>query len=249
MTPQIYIVAQTHTQHQIHEFLDDAGAPGWTTDAETAAEELTEFGARLCYMSFDDKLNPNLTARPAKSNEEYIQGSIIGHRHGSVLEHATVSILLRNVSRIVTHELVRHRAGTAFSQESGRYVRVQELELWQPECIANNPDAQAVFKRAEQQALENYRELERVLGIDNQTFARKKEMTSAIRRILPEGRPTNILVTANHRAWRNIIEQRTAGGAEAEIREVFLAVAEQLRANFPAIYADWNGEAFGVSKV
>lgn len=249
MTPQIYIVAQTHTQHQIYQFLDDAGAPGWGTDAMTDAETLTEFGARLCYMSFDDKLNPNLTARPAKSNEEYIQGSIIGHRHGSVLEHATVSILLRNVSRIVTHELVRHRAGTAFSQESGRYVRVQELELWQPECIASNPDARAVFKRAEQQALENYRELERIFDINNQPFARKKELTSAMRRILPEGRPTNILVTANHRAWRNIIEQRTAEGAEAEIREVFIAVAERLRMNFPAIYADWNGKAFGVSKV
>ena len=249
MTPQIYIVAQTHTQHQIYQFLDDAGAPGWDTDAMTDAETLTEFGARLCYMSFDDKLNPNLTARPAKSNEEYIQGSIIGHRHGSVLEHATVSILLRNVSRIVTHELVRHRAGTAFSQESGRYVRVQELELWQPECIASNPEAQAVFKRAEQQALENYRELERIFDINNQPFARKKELTSAMRRILPEGRPTNILVTANHRAWRNIIEQRTAEGAEAEIREVFIAVAERLRMNFPAIYADWNGKAFGVSKV
>lgn len=249
MTPQIYIVAQTHTQHQIYKFLADAGAPGWGTDAMTDAETLTEFGARLCYMSFDDKLNPNLTARPAKSNEEYIQGSIIGHRHGSVLEHATVSILLRNVSRIVTHELVRHRAGTAFSQESGRYVRVQELELWQPECIASNPDAQTVFKRAEQQALENYRELERIFNINNQPFARKKELTSAMRRILPEGRPTNILVTANHRAWRNIIEQRTAEGAEAEIREVFIAVAERLRVNFPAIYADWNGESFGVSKV
>jgi thymidylate synthase (FAD) len=249
MTPQIYIVAQTHTQHQIYQFLDDAGAPGWGTDAMTDAETLTEFGARLCYMSFDDKLNPNLTARPAKSNEAYIQGSIIGHRHGSVLEHATVSILLRNVSRIVTHELVRHRAGTAFSQESGRYVRVQELELWQPECIASNPEAQAVFKRAEQQALENYRELERIFDINNQPFARKKELTSAMRRILPEGRPTNILVTANHRAWRNIIEQRTAEGAEAEIREVFIAVAERLRVNFPAIYADWNGKAFGVSKV
>lgn len=71
MTPQIYIVAQTHTQHQIYEFLDDVGAFDWTTDAESGAEELTEFGARLCYMSFDDKLNPNLTTQPGGSDNDH----------------------------------------------------------------------------------------------------------------------------------------------------------------------------------
>jgi len=54
---------------------------------------------------------------------EYFE-NLLRSAHGSVLEHAGYSFALRNVSRVFTHELVRHRAGSAFSQESLRYVRL-----------------------------------------------------------------------------------------------------------------------------
>lgn len=249
MDPKVYIVSATHIEDGMGQFLNDIGAHEWGTDAASDAEELTEFAARLCYMSFDNSLNANLTSRPAKSNEEYIQGSIIGHKHGSVLEHAHVGVLFHNITRVATHEQVRHRAGTAFSQESGRYVRVKELRLWRPTVVHSSPEATAIFNRAEQQALENYKALEEAFNIDSQPFAKKKEMTSAMRRILPEGRSTNILITANHRAWRNMIEQRTSHGAEEEIDMLFDQVATLLHERFPAIYGDWDGASFTHSKV
>src|SRR3712207_4260991 len=79
----------------------------------TDGERLAEFAGRLCYMS---------QANPAKrATRDYLE-NIKRQGHGSVLEHAAYSILLEGVSRSLTHELVRHRAGFAFSQLSQRYV-------------------------------------------------------------------------------------------------------------------------------
>ena len=79
----------------------------------TDGERLAEFAGRLCYMSQHN---------PAKrATREYLE-NIKKQGHGSVLEHANYSILLEGVSRSLTHELVRHRAGFAYSQLSQRYV-------------------------------------------------------------------------------------------------------------------------------
>src|ERR1041385_6893427 len=79
----------------------------------TDGERLAEFAGRLCYMS---------QANPAKrQTREYLE-NIKKQGHGSVLEHANYSILFEGVSRSFTHELVRHRAGFAYSQLSQRYV-------------------------------------------------------------------------------------------------------------------------------
>src|SRR5690606_13837790 len=85
-------------------------------------EMLVEFGGRACYRSWEPGLNPNVT-RVRTDRMEYF-ANILRSAHGSVLEHANYSFALRNVSRVFTHELVRYRAGSAFSQESLRYVRL-----------------------------------------------------------------------------------------------------------------------------
>ena len=82
----------------------------WLGDA-TDGERLSEFAGRLCYMS---QRNP-----AGRSTHEYIE-NIKKQGHGSVLEHANYSLLLEGVSRSLTHELVRHRAGFAYSQLSQR---------------------------------------------------------------------------------------------------------------------------------
>src|SRR5690606_7794840 len=69
-------------------------------------------------------------------------------------------------------------------------------------------------------------------------FHVKKSITSALRRFVPSGVNTNIIVTTNHRMWRHIIENRTAPGAEQEIVEVFGAVAEMFLVRYPNIYQD-----------
>lgn len=253
--PKAFLIAETKVDHAaIDHALLHLGVDGWMSDGETDADVLTEFAGKSCYMSFDRQLNLNLTKVGGRTNEEYIQQGIIENKHGSVLEHSSVTFFLTNVSRVVTHELVRHRAGTAFSQTSGRYVRSDEIDMYLPDELAVYPEAVAVFQRANEQMEDNLAELVRITGIETMTnFGLKKRLTSAFRRILGNGQANHIVMTGNHRAWRHIIEMRTSVHAEEEIRVTMGDVAQQLKAKFPTIYGDMecsDGEwTFAHSKV
>lgn len=160
--------------------------------------------------------------------------------HGSVLEHSTITFAFLNVSRVFTHELVRHRAGTAISQESLRYVRPRDLKIWVP------PDLESVseeFVSIVEDVAKRYRKLEATFQWDRMSFEQKKRLTSSLRRILPSGIATNIIWTANHRTIRWVIEMRTAPTAEVEIREVFGKVAEICTRDYPSLYADFSKRA------
>jgi thymidylate synthase (FAD) len=237
--PKSFLIAETQTsQKAIRSALQHLGVESWESDAETSADLLTEFAGKSCYMSFDTTLNKNLTKTGTRNNHDYIQQGLIANFHGSTLEHATVTFFITNVSRVVTHEIIRHRAGTAFSQTSGRYVRTDEIDMYLPADIACNPAAVEVWKRAVGQMEENARELAEVTRISDKPFSLKKKLTSAFRRIIGNGQANHIVVTANHRAWRHMIEMRTDPHAEEEIRVVFADISRQLRERFRTIYAD-----------
>ncbi|MFM7591744.1 MAG: FAD-dependent thymidylate synthase, partial [Isosphaeraceae bacterium] len=112
--PKVYLVGrQVVNEEIIQEFLSDHKVGQWTTDTEVGAEKLIEVAGRVCYMSF---------AKPRPGgNHAYIE-HILEVGHGSVLEHASFSLLITGVSRALTHELVRHRAGFGYSQLSQRFV-------------------------------------------------------------------------------------------------------------------------------
>jgi thymidylate synthase (FAD) len=134
--PKAFLIAETRVdEFAISDALKHLGVEGWTSDADTDADLLVEFAGKSCYMSFDTSLNQNLTKVGGRNNHDYIQQGIIANKHGSVLEHATVTFFLTNVSRVVTHEIIRHRAGVAYSQTSGRYVRNDEISYYIPKDI------------------------------------------------------------------------------------------------------------------
>src|ERR1041385_5915653 len=108
------------------QFAEPAHLPVNWLGESTDGERLAEFAGRLCYMS---------QKNPAKrTTSEYLE-NIKKQAHGSVLEHATYSLLLEGVSRSLTHELVRHRAGFAYSQLSQRYVDESEANFVIPPAI------------------------------------------------------------------------------------------------------------------
>jgi len=249
--PKAFLIAETRVHDTaMLDSLAHLGVPNpkGLLGSDNDAEVLTEFAGKSCYMSFDESLNQNLTKVGGRSNHDYIQQAIIANHHGSVLEHSTVTFFITNVSRVVTHEAIRHRAGTAFSQTSGRYVRASSFDYYLPKCIEElGPRAVAVFAKAFLQMEENVAELVELADMDNQPFATKKKLTSAFRRIVGNGQANHIVVTANHRAWRHIIDMRTAPVAEEEIRVVLADISRQLRERFPAIYADAQvGEVDGI---
>ena len=107
-------------------FTEAAHLPVSWSGESTDGERLAEFAGRLCYMS---QRNP-----AGRSTREYLQ-NILKQGHGSVLEHANYSLLLEGISRSLTHELVRHRAGFAYSQLSQRYVDESEAAFVVPPAI------------------------------------------------------------------------------------------------------------------
>jgi thymidylate synthase (FAD) len=239
--PKVFIIGESAAIPEgIEAMLDHLGVPDWTTDAHSDTELLSEMAGKLCYMSFDTSLNDNLTRTGTRNNEKYLQEGIIATKHGSVLEHTVVNLVLLDVSRVLTHELVRHGDGTAFSQESGRYVR-RELGMYIPDIIKENPELLAGFIQAAENIEAQYTKLVVLSGVNDTTdFDWKKKMTSALRRVLPEGRANAIFFSANHRAMRHIIQMRTDRHAEEEVRKAFVPVFYAMLERYPAIYSDGN---------
>lgn len=249
--PKVFVIAETkQSSAGSLAYLREIGAitnmlspppDDFTTDAKSGGEWVIEVAGRSCYRSFKPQLNKNVK-RVREGNKEYI-GNILNQKHGSVLEHASVTFACTDVSRIFTHELVRHRAGVAISQESGRYVRIDDIGMFIPTCYSAEwleanvgpfmgggfdykAVAQALVMETESVATSaeaKVREWSERLRLDDpkMPFHVKKELTSAMRRNAPGGLSTSIIFTANHRAIRHMIAMRTALGAEEEIRQVF----------------------------
>jgi thymidylate synthase (FAD) len=207
-----------------------------------SGEALVEFGGRACYRSWEPGLNPNVT-KVRTDRREYF-ANILRSGHGSVLEHANWSFALRNVSRVFTHELVRHRAGSAFSQESLRYVRLADIGFRVPPALETmRTQVLSIVEQLEQLQVS----AAKALGIDEEgvPFHVKKEVTSALRRLAPIGLSTDIVWTANARTLRHVIEMRTADGAEEELRLVFDQVARIMQAEAPNLFGDFTRDDDG----
>jgi thymidylate synthase (FAD) len=244
-SPAVYLIARPSIDIEaIRTYLADVGGDAWLQRREAdsgnepnAAQLLVEFCGRVCYRSWEPGLNKNVS-RVRHDQHEYL-GNLLSSLHGSVLEHASYTFAFRQVSRVFTHELVRHRAGSAFSQESLRYVRLTDIGFRVPAAL--EPIRDQVINLVEQ--LEEFQiSAAEALGLDDEgvPFAVKKEVTSALRRLAPIGLSTDIIWTANVRTLRHVVEMRTSTGAEEELRTVFNQVAEIMCAEAPSLFQDFS---------
>jgi len=243
-SPGVFLLARPSIDLEgMRAYLQDVGGESWLqrrleeAPEPNGGEMIVEFGGRACYRSWEPGLNANVT-RIRTDQREYF-ANILRSAHGSVLEHANYSFALRNVSRVFTHELVRHRAGSAFSQESLRYVRLTDIGFRVPPAL--EPVRAQVLAIVEQ--LEEFQQSAAAeLGIDEEgvPFHVKKEVTSALRRLAPIGLSTDILWTANARTLRHVIEMRTAAGAEEELRLVFDKIARVMQVEAPGLFQDFS---------
>lgn len=240
--PKVFLLGETKiNQAVLGEFLEHIGAPNWTSDAPSDGEKLIEMFGRLCYESFRLGLNPNITKIRA-TNLDYIK-NIKEKGDGSILEHVTVNFIFSDVSRVFTHELVRHRPGVAISQESLRFVRLTNLGLWLPTVIKEDPKVIEIFVKTFEGLERLQKELADHFKLDEmKEFSKKKTITSALRRVAPDGLATHIGWSANLRTVRHVLEMRTNPAAEEEIRLVFGKVGELMRKKFPNLFADYEVE-------
>jgi thymidylate synthase (FAD) len=216
-------------------FLEPDHLPVKWLGESTDGERLAEFAGRLCYMSQKNPAN--------RATRDYLE-NIKKQGHGSVLEHANYSLLLEGVSRSLTHELVRHRAGFAYSQLSQRYVDESQANFVVPPAIVGDEalekewraqidEAQRCYVRLVEQLMERY-------GWVGDKVHRRKMAREAARGVLPNSTETKIVVTANARAWRTMLELRSSEGAELEIRRCAVAMLKLLSKETPGFFSDFE---------
>ncbi len=244
--PSVYVLGrQTVDDAELNRFLADHGV-SWSSDSEVAGEVLTETAGRVCYMSF---------AKPRPGGNAAYLTHIKEVGHGSVLEHAVWSLLITGVSRSLTHELVRHRAGFGYSQLSQRYVDESVAEYVEPDIIANDPDLHAIWLDTVKQSHAAYVKLAEALNAkladpaaataamlppDADRTTRRKAARQAARSVLPNATETKIFVTGNARALRHFMEMRGSAHAEPEIRKLATAILDVLQKDSANLFGDYQ---------
>ena len=241
---RVYLVSKPQVDWgQIASFLADEGLPDIPDSiraGDDEAEAIIEVSARLCYMSF---------GRGRRDIGDFIR-NLLRSKDGSVFEHVNYGFVFTGVSRSLTHELVRHRAGFAYSQRSQRYVDETEgAFVLPPVLVAENGEAdgaRAILRDALDAAASSYVELAAALdsALPKERFEkatdRRKAIRQAARAVLPNAAETKIFVTGNVRAWRHFIEMRATPFADAEIRDLAISVLEILRAESPLMFGDFE---------
>ncbi|MEK7664093.1 MAG: FAD-dependent thymidylate synthase [Patescibacteria group bacterium] len=241
--PKVFLVGETRVvEDGLQAYLDYLGVSEWKTDATSDSERIVEVMGRLCYRSFKPGLNPNVT-KVREGNDVYL-ANVLKVKHGSVIEHPVMNFIFADVSRVFTHELVRHRTGVAISQESLRFVRLDDLGQWLPTVICEDKKAVEIFVKTFEQLEELQLQLAQHFKLDDENvpFSLKKITTSAMRRIAPIGLATTIGWSANPRTLRWVLEMRTDPSAEEEIRVVFGKVGEILLKRYPNLFGDFAVE-------
>jgi len=160
-----------------------------------------------------------------------------------VLEHASASFYITGVSRSLTHELVRHRH-LSYSQLSQRYVDESEASFVVPPAIAGDEALEGAWRAQIESAQSTYVALVAQLmeryGWVADRVHRRKMAREAARGVLPNSTETKIVVTANARAWRTMLELRSSEGAELEIRRMAVKVLRLLQREAPAFFSDFE---------
>ncbi len=234
--PKVYLVGrQTTSEEEIDRFLADHEVESWETDTEVAGQKLCEVAGRLCYMSY---------AKPRPGGNSTYLSRILQVGHGSVLEHAVWNFVFTGVSRTLTHELVRHRAGFGYSQLSQRYVDESQTDFVEPDIIAEDPELHAVWLASMEDSLAAYTKLvdglsAKLSHMEDRTLRRKIARQSA-RSVLPNATETKIFVTANARALRHFIELRCNEHAETEIRKLAAEVCRIMQQEAPNLFGDYR---------
>ena len=178
-----------------------------------------------------------------RTTSEYLR-NILRQGHGSVFEHSTYVMLIEGISRSCSHELVRHRAGWGFSQLSQRYVDESHAAFVMPPAIMGDPELESQWTEQVEAAQTAYvtsveRLMKRYEWVEDKIH-RRKMAREAARSVLPNATEVKIVVSANVRAWRTMLELRLGEGAELEIRRMAAACLRVLQQEAPALFADFE---------
>lgn len=236
--PQVFVAGiSTPCVNGMLQYLDYRGANWRTEDDLSEPEAIVEAAGRVCYQSWR---NPK-----GRSRSEYLQESIVGHGHGSVLEHLWLNFLVADLPRTAQLELVRHGEGTAFSFESQRFTD-RVLRFVAPPAIRGDGLAMEMFIAESFRAAESYKavsemiadELDRAGRYSENATLRRKRIKEAARAVLPNSLGSDGMVSVNARALRHIVQLRSDVHADASIRELATALFSAAVDHLPGVLDD-----------
>lgn len=217
-------------------------------------EKYIATAAKLCYASAD--VGSLLDGLTEEKIDQFINMlASIGHE--SPLEHVSFTFAVEGISRACSHQLVRHRIAS-YSQQSQRYVSMQQFEYVTPPEIEQDPELMSIYKEQMTAAAECYKKLSDMLskkhfdeliasGLDEKQ-ARQKAEKMAIedaRFVLPNACETKIVVTMNARTLLHFFRLRCCNRAQWEIRAVANEMLRQVSAVAPRLFRNAGPSCVG----
>ena len=188
------------------------------------AENIAALAARLCYSPA--KISDLTNSRSDPGNHKLLK-KIVSFGHHSVLEHLGFTFGIEGISRVTSHQLVRHRIAS-YSQQSQRYVEQGgEMDYVIPPSIENNPAMRKKY-------IEYISSLK---GFYDEMLSANIPLEDA-RYILPGASETKIIVTMNARELRHFFQLRCCNRAQWEIRDMAKAMLTLVKGKAPHVFED-----------
>jgi len=180
---------------------------------------------RTCYSEEepDEIFRKAVAGETDPARQQKLIQRVIESGHGSTIEHVVFSFGITGVSRTLSHQLVRHRAGVAFDQQSQRYVKFKDAATMTPSTIEDaGPELRERYDGQIEESLDLYGDL-LAAGIPGEDA----------RFIFPNATRTNLVMTANLRALIHMSGLRLCTMAQWEIRRLFQLIRHEIFAVSP----------------
>ena len=184
-------------------------------------ERVVAMAARLCYSAAGAE---ELAEKMTDEQVEKLVDKIIQMGHASTMEHVSFTFGIEGVSRVLTHQLVRHRLAS-YSQQSQRYVAEHDFEYILPPSIAERPEASDRFKALMENIQQAYNDLVEA-GVPKEDA----------RYVLANATETKIVVTMNARSLMHFFNLRCCNRAQWEIRELAYKMLAEAKAVAPLLF-------------
>jgi thymidylate synthase (FAD) len=183
-------------------------------------EKLPAMAAKLTHS----KTKPESLDKSSEKELNVILKYVINLGHTSVIEHSNFTFAISDVSRSLTHQLVRHRIAS-YAQQSQRYVDLKEPKYVTPPKIGKNKNMKKAY---DETMITIWREYNKLLDM--------KIPAEDARFILPNAACTNIIVTMNARSLLNFFELRCCQHAQWEIRKLANKMLQEVKKVAPTIF-------------
>ncbi|GAA0177960.1 FAD-dependent thymidylate synthase [Clostridium sediminicola] len=200
-------------------------------------ERVIAAAAKLCYSPVGvDEITENLN----DENTEKFLNRLMSYGHASPIEHVSFTFAVEGVSRTLTHQLVRHRIAS-YSQQSQRYVKLEQFEYVIPPAIEEDNEAKKIFSEAMKKSQKAYDDIadrlyKKYIDLDmNKTSAEKKAIEDA-RYVFPNACETKIVFTMNARTLMNFFYHRCCNRAQWEIHAMADEMLRQVKMVAPVLF-------------